>query len=262
MTSRWMVFPKANPNARICLVCFPCAGRGASLYRNWPGPLGKDVEICAIQLPGRENRMDEPPFTRFQDLISVLAEVLLPFLDREYAIFGHSLGALIGFEVARRIREIKGITPIQLFASAQHAPQIPDPMPPIGMLPDAEFLTAVQQRYDGIPHEILREPEVLSLLLPMLRADFKIFEDYSYHPERPLACGITALGGLGDSVTSPEQLSAWGLQTQGVFRLQMFPGDHFFVQSAGTRGSGLSIERAVCGDQDRFREVSMILRHI
>jgi medium-chain acyl-[acyl-carrier-protein] hydrolase len=99
------------------------------------------------------------------------------------------------------------------------------------MLPDAEFIAAVRDRYDGIPHEVLREPEVLSLLLPMLRADFMIFEDYSYHPERPLACGITALGGRDDSVTSREQLSAWGLQTQRVFRLQMFPGHHFFVQS-------------------------------
>ena len=186
------------------------------------------------QLPGRENRMDELPFTRFQDLVSVIAVALQPFLDREYAIFGHSLGALIGFEVARRIREKSGITPLHLFASAQHAPQIPDPMPPIAMLPDAEFLTAVQERYDGIPHEILREPEVLSLLLPMLRADFKVLEDYSYHPDRPLACGITALGGLKDSMTSPESVSAWGMQTQGIFRLRMFPGDHFFVQSAET----------------------------
>jgi medium-chain acyl-[acyl-carrier-protein] hydrolase len=232
MTSRWIAFPRANPKAKTRLICFPCAGRGASLYRTWPGHLGKDVEVCAIQPPGRENRIGDPPLTRFQDLLSVLAEVLQPFLDREYAIFGHSLGALIGFEVARRIREIKGITPIHLFASAQHAPQIPDPMPPISMLPDVAFLTAVQQRYDGIPHEVLREPEVLSLLLPMLRADFQILEDYSYHPEHPLACGITALGGLEDTVTSPEQLSAWGLQTQGVFRFQMFPGDHFFVQSA------------------------------
>jgi medium-chain acyl-[acyl-carrier-protein] hydrolase len=231
MTSRWIVFPKANPKAKTRLVCFPCAGRGASFYRTWPGHLGRDVEVCAIQLPGRENRMGEPPLTRFQDLLSVLAEVLPPFLDREYAIFGHSLGALIGFEVARRIREIKGITPFHLFASAQHAPQIPDPMPPIGMLPDAAFLMAVQQRYDGIPHEVLREPEVLNLLLPMLRADFQILEDYSYQPDRPLACGITAFGGLEDSMTRPEQLSAWGLQTQRVFRLQMFPGDHFFVQS-------------------------------
>jgi medium-chain acyl-[acyl-carrier-protein] hydrolase len=232
MTSRWLVIPKANVEARIRLVCFPCAGRGASLYRTWPGSLGSNVEVCAVQLPGRENRMDESPFTRFQDLVSVIAEALQPLLDREYAIFGHSLGALIGFEVARRIRENNGITPIHLFASAQHAPQIPDPMPPIAMLPDVEFLAAVQERYDGIPQEILMEPEVLSLLLPMLRADFKILEDYSYHPDRPLACGITALGGLKDSMTGPEAMSAWGLQTQGIFRLRMFPGDHFFVQSA------------------------------
>jgi medium-chain acyl-[acyl-carrier-protein] hydrolase len=111
MTSRWVVFPKANPEAKTRLICFPCAGRGASLYRTWPGPLGQHVEVCAVQLPGRENRMDEPPFTRFQDLVSVIAEVLPPFLDREYAIFGHSLGALIGFEVARRIRQTNGITP-------------------------------------------------------------------------------------------------------------------------------------------------------
>jgi medium-chain acyl-[acyl-carrier-protein] hydrolase len=232
MANRWLVIPKANPEAKIRLVCFPCAGRGASLYRTWAGLLGNEVEVCAAQLPGRENRMDEPPFTRFQDLLSALTEVLQPLLDREYAIFGHSLGALIGFEVARRIRETTGRTPIHMFASAQHAPQIPDPLPPIGMLPDAVFLAAVQQRYDGIPHEVLREPEVMSLLLPMLRADFRVLEDYTYHAGRPLACGITALGGHEDSVTSGEQLSAWSLQTQGSFRVQLFPGDHFFIQSA------------------------------
>jgi medium-chain acyl-[acyl-carrier-protein] hydrolase len=192
--------------------------------------------------------MDEPPYTRFQDLVSVLTEKLQPLLDRQYAIFGHSLGALIGFEVARRIREKQGITPVHLFASAQHAPQIPDPLPPISMLPDAAFIAAVQQRYDGIPHEILREPEVLSLLMPMLRADFQVLEDYSYHPQRPFTCGITVLGGIEDAATSPEQLSAWSLQTQGGFRIQMFPGDHFFVQSA---------ERAVLGCMSRALAAAM-----
>ena len=232
MTNRWLAIPRANPDARIRLLCFPCAGRGASLYRTWSGLLGNDVEVCAIQLPGRENRMDEPPYTRFQDLVSTLVQVLRPYLDREYAIFGHSLGALIGFEVARLLRETGGPAPIHMFASAQHAPQIPDPLPPIGMLPDAAFLAAVQQRYDGIPHEVLEEPEVVSLLLPMLRADFRVLEDYVYHPGQPLACGITALGGLGDLATSREQLSAWSLQTQGSFRFRMYPGEHFFIQSA------------------------------
>jgi medium-chain acyl-[acyl-carrier-protein] hydrolase len=173
----------------------------------------------------------EPPFTQLEPLIQELTPVLLPCLDKPFAFFGHSMGALVSFELARILRKKYDLSPVHLFVSGRRTPQVPDPDPPIHTLPEPEFLDELR-RYNGTPESVLENAELMQLFLPTLRADFAVLETYVYTPEPLLNCPITAFGGLEDWKASCEDLEAWREQTNADFSLQMFPGDHFFVHSA------------------------------
>jgi len=226
----WIVRPKPNPAAHIRLFCFSYAGGGAVIFRMWPHDLDPDIEVCAVQLPGRESRFRETPFTNLSPLVQTLTQVLEPYLDKPFAFFGHSMGALICFELVAQLRSQSGLLPVQLFVSARRAPQIPDPLPPIHQLPENEFLTELRRRYNGIPEAVLQNPDLLQLMLPMLRADFAALETYVYSAPAPLQCPIAAFGGSHDVTVDRAQLEAWRIQTQSAFTLQMLPGDHFFLR--------------------------------
>ncbi|NUO78888.1 thioesterase [candidate division KSB1 bacterium] len=228
----WLVIPKPNTQARVRLFCFPHAGGGAFEYRAWSPLMPHDVELCAVQLPGRETRLQEPPFTRLLDLTKTLAEVLAPRLDKPFAFFGHSLGALVGFELARELRRKDYPAPIHFFASGARAPQLPDPDPPVHHLRDREMMDEINRRYRAIPREILESAEMLELLLPALRADFTINDTYAYTHEPPFDFPITCCGGIADDNTSLEHLQAWRLHTRNAFALKMFSGGHFFIRTA------------------------------
>jgi medium-chain acyl-[acyl-carrier-protein] hydrolase len=230
--NRWIKSPKPNPAARLRLFCFPYAGGGALTYRSWPEALPADVEVCPINLPGHETRMSEPVFNHLAPLVDAFVPELLPLLDRPYAFFGHSMGAMIGFETARRLRSKKVAGPLHLFVSGRRAPQLP----PKGErhtynLPDAEFIEELG-RLNGTSREVLAHPELLELLLPILRSDFSICQTYAYTPEEPLNIPITAFGGMEDFDVGRERLEGWREQTNNAFKLHMLPGDHFFVHSA------------------------------
>jgi len=227
----WIIFPQPKQGVRLRLFCFPYAGGGAGAFRLWPGNLPSDIEVCRIQLPGRENRLREPPFTRLSTMALELVQILHPYLDIPFVFFGHSIGALVSFEVARELRTKFGLRPSYLFASGYRAPQVPRDTP-IYHLPDVEFVEGLQRRYDGIPKAVLQEPELMKIMLPILRADLTICDTYSYVEERPLGCPIAAFGGLEDSWVSHEHLEAWRFQTSQSFTLRMFPGNHFFLESA------------------------------
>jgi medium-chain acyl-[acyl-carrier-protein] hydrolase len=171
----------------------------------------------------------ERPFTRLSPLVEALAQALAPLLDRPFAFFGHSLGALVSFELARQIRRQYGVHPVRLFVSAGRAPQIPHRVPPIHTLPDKEFLVELR-RLNGTPSELLDHEELMDIMLPLLRADFALYETYVYLTEPPLSCPISAFGGLQDHRVSKSDLEAWRAQTSGSFSLRMFPGDHFFLK--------------------------------
>lgn len=228
----WIVRPRPNPRARSRLFCVPCAGRGASLYRGWPELLDRNTELCAIQLPGRENRLREPPLTQMADAADAIAEALEPYLDLPFAFFGHSLGAILCFELARRVRRRSGIAPLHLFVSGRRAPQRPDLRPVLYTLPDARFIVEIRRRFNGIPREVLAEPELLRLLLPVLRADVEMLETYQFKSAPPLDCPITAFGGTEDGDVRDEDLEAWREHTKANFTTMLFPGDHFFIQTA------------------------------
>ena len=212
------------------LFCFPYAGGGVHVFRAWADNLPKTVEVCPIQLPGRGARMMDAPYTRMAPLVYAAAEAMLPHLDKPFAFFGHSMGALVSFEVARWLRRQTGPEPIRLFVSGCFAPDIPDPYP-LHKLPDAELLEGLR-RLNGLPQEALENAELMSLLLPTLRADCMVTETYTYTDESPLNCPISAFGGLQDHLVGRTHLEAWRQQTTAFFSLRMFPGDHFFLHSA------------------------------
>ncbi len=226
---KWLVVPKPNPAASVRLLCFASAGHGPSMFRNWSHLTGPDLELMIAQLPGRESRWNEPPFVSLTDLVPALATAVTPWLDRPFAMFGHSLGALVAFELARRVRADRGVGPIRLFASAHRAPQLPNRHPRISHLTDREFIAQVNGRHGGIPDAVASNQELMDLMLPSLRADYRVFEDYQYTEQEPLSCPITAFGGTGDVYVTADDLQPWGRQTAGEFRLCMLDGGHFFV---------------------------------
>jgi len=230
----WLRCPQPRPQARLRLFCFPYAGGGAAAYRTWPNHLPGDVEVCAIQLPGRDERLGETPYSDLVTLLEALAEGLAPRLEAPYAVFGHSLGALLAYELVRHQRRRGGNLPVHLFVSARRAPHVPSREPPCHLLPEQAFIQALVRRYNGIPQAILAEPAVMRLFLPVLRADFSVMETYRFVAEDPLDQAITAFGGLDDQVVSRADLETWRMTTRGECAIHMIPGGHFFLQTAPT----------------------------
>ena len=228
---RWLAYREVNPRARLRMFCFPYAGGGASAYRGWAAALPVDVEVCPVQLPGRESRLREAPFTRPEPLIQAVAEALQPHFDMPFVFFGHSMGGMISFELTRELRRRGRRQPLHIFTAGRRAPEVPPRETPIHDLPEAEFIEELR-KLKGTPEEVLQHAELMKLLSPVLRADFAVNETYTYTEEEPLAMGISAFGGLADDEVTREDLEAWRKHTRGRFRLRMLPGDHFFLHSA------------------------------
>jgi medium-chain acyl-[acyl-carrier-protein] hydrolase len=213
------------------LFFFPYAGGGASIFRLWAESLPSDVDVHLAQLPGRENKLMETPFTRLEPMVEAVAEAIVPLLDRPFAFFGHSMGALIGFELARLLRRRLGREPEHLFVSGRRAPHLASQESPTYNLNDADFIAKLRQ-LNGTPKEVFEHPELLPLILPLLRADFTVCETYAYKDEAPLNCPITVVSGLDDRHVGTDTLEEWRLQTKGRCDVHLFPGDHFFLHEA------------------------------
>ena len=230
-TSNWVTCPQPNRQAKLRLFCLPYAGGSASSFRTWSNSLPLTVEVCPIELPGRGMQMGSVPFTQLKPLVGAIAQVLLPYLDKPFALFGHSMGAIVSFELAHLLRRRYEQEPLHLFVSGRRAPQIPPPQPCIHTLPEPAFLDRLR-RFNGTPKAVLENAELMQLLLPTLRADFAVIETYNYAAEPPLDCPITVFGGLQDDEVGLDDLQAWRQHTNACFSLQLFPGDHFFLHSA------------------------------
>lgn len=202
------------------------------MFYAWSIEFPTDIQTCPVHLPGRENRLADPPFTRIGPLVQELARVLAAQTATPFALFGHSMGALIAFELARELRRRDGPSPVCLFVSGARAPQVEDPSPPLHGLPESTFVERVLSRYNGIPPIVLRDPELMRLFLPVLRADLELVESYAYRQEEALECPISAFGGAEDPEVCYDDLSAWREQTRDSFKVRMMPGDHFFLNGA------------------------------
>lgn len=229
--SSWLAYHEPNSRAKLRLFCFPYAGGSALVFHKWRDSLPPFVEVCPVQLPGRGNRLQTPPFTNMDDVVQAAGEALLPHLDMPFAFFGHSMGASISFELARLLRREGRRMPQHLYISGRRAPHIIDRDPPLYHLPDAELLYELRQ-LNGTPKEVLEHPELMAMMLPLLRADFSVAETYVCEPEPPLDIPVTVFGGLADKDVTRADLEAWQEHSTGSFKLRMLAGDHFFLNTS------------------------------
>ncbi|MEU9041345.1 MULTISPECIES: thioesterase domain-containing protein [unclassified Kitasatospora] len=222
---RWVVTRPQRPAARVRLFCFPYAGGGTSVFRSWHEFLDPSVEVCPVLLPGREERISEPPATVMADLVVRLAEHLEPWTDKPFAFFGHSMGGQIAFALTRLLAERGARTPTWLFlggcvpqrtAMRRH------------LLPDAELTEEIRQM-NGMPTAVLNDPEILALLLPVLRADFALTETYLTEPGVTVPVPMTTFAGVDDAEARPADMKEWARHCAGPSESLELPGDHFFL---------------------------------
>jgi medium-chain acyl-[acyl-carrier-protein] hydrolase len=227
--SSW-VMRQAGGAKRFRLYCFCYAGGSAAVYLPWQALVDPSVEICAIQLPGRGVRLMEEPCRDLPLLVETLAQVMDAQHDLPFAFFGHSMGGLIAFELARYCERNARPVPQRLFVSGCNAPQFRNSPRALHKLPDDELIEALRD-YNGTPRELLEHREFMAMVLPSIRADFELVECYGYRPQAPLNIPLTALAGKFDDHGSTEQVEGWGTETAAAFKVKWFEGDHFFINT-------------------------------
>ncbi|ARU62664.1 hypothetical protein CBW65_18050 [Tumebacillus avium] len=235
--SKWFQCADPKPQATSRLFCFHFAGGGASAYNQWGKDLPDNIEVVAIQLPGRESRLFEPVFTSLQPLLETLAAELLPHLkDKPFAFFGHSMGAIVSFEMSRYLKKHQGIQPTHLFVSGYPGPHTYKNEDPYYVKSDADLIQDLVE-LGGTPQELLDNEELMKLVLPTIRADFQVCDTYEFAEGVLLDCPITAFGGWADEMLTEEGMQAWGELTGGEFEMEMFEGDHFYLLETGKRNA-------------------------
>jgi surfactin synthase thioesterase subunit len=251
VADQWFVTQVRRPQAPVQLFCLPYAGAGAGVYAAWPESLGIDVELSALMLPGRERRWAEPPeIDPVQTAAAVLARA-----DRPYALFGHSMGARLAFEVARELRRNGNVLPMRLLVSGCLPPDEPrdrgDPYDGWSELDYDELLGRLAAG-GGVPPEILAEPELLNLLLPTLRADLGWLDRYHYRDEPPLPIPVTGFAGDTDPSAQPSRMDGWRRQTTAGFTLRVIAGGHFFLNDRLAELCGLIRADLTAADHGRY----------
>jgi medium-chain acyl-[acyl-carrier-protein] hydrolase len=225
----WIVRVRRTFDPRLRLFAFPSAGRGPAMFRPWAAHMPPGAELCIAQLPGREVRWNERADMDVREVACAIACAMAPDLDRPYALFGHSLGALIAFEIVRQLRRSGRPLPRALFVAAHRAPQLPNRLHRIAQLPDADFLRELSARYGALPRAVVEQRELMELVLPTLKSDYEMAEGYEYVADDPLPCAISAFGGTDDRHVADEELAEWREQTTSVFVKRAINGGHFFV---------------------------------
>lgn len=219
-------FSPRSENPALRLICFPYAGGSGNIYEEWQSHIGPHIEVCAAQLPGRGARFNEPKHVTLGDLLDECEEAILPLLDRPFAIFGHSLGAVVAFAFAQRLEKL-GKSPMHLFVSGASAPVDGCEYKETHDLNDQELVEWMAE-INGTPVELMNDPEILEIALPILRADFAIASSYK-HVDARLKASATVFGGSEDKNIPSEQLSSWGNLVTGRVQVEVIKGDHFFI---------------------------------
>jgi len=224
------VLRQSGPVRRSRLFCFPYAGGNAATFLQWQAAIDSSIEICGIQLPGRGKQFRTPHPDSFQELVETVAQVVLEQSSLPFSFFGHSMGGLMAFEVARYLQRHNHTGPVKLLVSGSAAPQHRGPPMPLHTLGDRQ-LVEVLKEFNGTPQQVLENHELMQLMLPVVRADFAMLQSYEYRPGVVLNTPIQVLAGRSDPHTSLEQTSGWAKETTSTCATQWFDGDHFFVHS-------------------------------
>ncbi len=228
----WLQCLPAVGNPRARLFCLPHAGGGAAAFHSWNDALPAFVQICSVLLPGREARFSEPLYHQMDSLVDAMDRELRPWLDIPYAVFGHSMGALLAFEWVRKLQRDGHSMPAWLFLSGRRAPDLPGNTNLMHQLSDSEFVLELTRLYNGIPQEFLENAAFMEDFLPILRADVSVVESYCFREDQPLDCPITVFSGVDDTSVTWDQMLGWKRQTRRRFGMQIIPGGHFYPQHA------------------------------
>jgi medium-chain acyl-[acyl-carrier-protein] hydrolase len=232
--SRWLpTLETGIKSGEIPLFCFPYAGGASSVFRDWQADLPWPIRSLPVQLPGREGRWQEGAFSDIRTAVVAIADALGSVMRHPFALFGHSMGAFIAFELTRELRSRKRPSPMRLLVSGCRAPHLPDPDPAVYNMPADRFVKELI-RLNGAPAEVLRNSEYMELMFPMLRADFELCDTYTYEPDELLELPISGFGGWDDRKVRPDQLTQWGQHTRAGYIERTFPGDHFFLNNSRT----------------------------
>jgi medium-chain acyl-[acyl-carrier-protein] hydrolase len=229
---RWVPFRNNSAVVRCRLFVFPHAGGNAALYLPLRRLMPHDIDLCPVELPGRAARLDEVALTSMTALMERLHQVLQPLMTVPFGFFGHSVGAWMAYEAARRLRSVAGRTAAHLFVSGRGVPEPAPAVPPRTRVRSDADLLAILRRFGGTPAAIMQRPELVAVLLPALRADLAMIDEYAVDPGDRIHCPITAFGGADDLAHSGS-LESWSKFTRGRFRMRVFPGGHFYFSAPG-----------------------------
>jgi medium-chain acyl-[acyl-carrier-protein] hydrolase len=244
--SPWFRSFNAGPTQRVAMVVFPYAGGGAAPFHSWLPYLPPWVALHLVLLPGREDRFFETPLSRGVEIVEKVSEAIGSTLEGPFLLFGHSMGSMLAFEVARQLRRIDSRGPSALIVSGRCAPQLISRTPRLAHLPGADLLRHVIQLYGGVPPEVLNDSELVEMMARVLKADLHVIETYQYADEEALPCPIAAYGGQTDPWVTQTELYAWHEQTRSVFTAAQYDGGHFYLRAAESERWLLEGVRQIC----------------
>lgn len=227
---RWLPDLSPTLGTTLRLFCFPYAGGSAAVFRNWQAYFPESISVCPVHFPGRGARFQELAIKEFPELVNAIADAVQARSDVPFAFLGHSLGSLIAFEVIHRLQARRLPLPVHFIASGCIAPSLVEELRRhrLSELQDQDLTDKLRQ-LNGTPTEILEHADLLSLLLPIVRADFALYESYRYQVRQPLDCELTVIGGLNDKEVTRNHLVSWCQETLRHFSLYQLPGDHFYI---------------------------------
>jgi len=227
--SKWFLISRPKPLARYRLFCFPYAGGSAAAFLPWEDLLPPQIELVTIQAPGRGSRLDESPLTSVVDLAGQLVGAIPPMLDRPYLTYGHSMGSAVSFELLHLLKAHGLPLPRRYFGAATQAPHIPRRIAPFYDYPREQFIAELK-RFGGTPDAILENTELMEMLVPMLRTEFRAAYAYHRDPVVKLECAASIFGGARDEMVLPEELPAWQEHFLEQVDSRLFEGSHFFLE--------------------------------